>query len=68
MKYDDYIIREIKGWYYVYKPGNMNYEIRETYVGSLIDVIKTYLKLKVGVLGDTPNPTTPGVGFEPTQG
>ena len=48
-KYGDIIIRERKGRYYVYKLEKVNGKTRETYVGPLIDVVETYLKLKVGV-------------------
>ena len=45
-KFGDYILRERKGRYYVYKLENVNGEVKERYVGSLIDVVETYLKLK----------------------
>ena len=46
-KFGGYILRERKGQYYVYKLD---------YVGPLIDVVETYLKLKLeaGVLGGAP--------------
>jgi len=47
-KFGDYILRERKGRYYVYKLENVNGEIKERYVGSLIDVVESYLKLKLG--------------------
>lgn len=64
-KFGDYILRERKGRYYVYKLEGTNGDVRETYVGPLIDVVETYLKLKseAGVLGGVPL-TGPG-GFEP---
>jgi len=39
--------------YYAYKLENVDGDVRETYVGPLIDVVETYLKLKseAGVLG-----------------
>ena len=37
-KFGDYILRERKGRYYVYKLETINGEIKERYVGSLIDV------------------------------
>ncbi|QIW25296.1 hypothetical protein EWF20_02625 [Sulfolobus sp. S-194] len=64
MKYGDYIIRERKGRYYVYKLENVSGEIKETYMGPLIDFVDTYLKLKVGVLGYFSNRADPP-GFEP---
>ena len=45
-KYGDVIIRERKGRYYVYLLERSNGETRERYVGILIDVVQTYLKLK----------------------
>ena len=45
-KFGDYILRERKGRYYVYKLENVNGEIKERYVGPLIDVVETYLKLE----------------------
>ncbi len=45
-KYGDHILRERKGRYYVYKLEYENGKARETYVGPLIDVVKTYIKLK----------------------
>lgn len=64
-KFGDYILRERKGRYYVYKLEGTNGDVRETYVGPLIDVVETYIKLKLeaGVLGGVPL-TGPG-GFEP---
>ncbi len=67
-KYGDYIIRQIKGRYYVYKIENVNSETKEHYVGSLIDVVETYLKLKEnrsGGLEGCPQPTVRPPGFEP---
>ena len=45
-KFGDYILRERKGRYYVYKLETVNGEIKERYVGPLIDVVETYLKLE----------------------
>ncbi len=59
-KYGDYIIRQIKGRYYVYKIENVDGEAKERYVGSLADVVETYLKLKANSsegLGVSPKPT-----------
>ncbi len=42
-KYGDYIIREIKGRYYVYKLENVGDDVKEHYVGSLADVVETYI-------------------------
>ena len=53
-KFGDYILRERKGRYYVYKLETVNGETKERYVGPLIDVVETYLKMKLGVLGGTP--------------
>ena len=67
-KFGDYILRERKGRYYVYKLEGANGDVRETYVGPLIDVVETYLKLKLeaGVLGGIPlTPTAGPGGFEP---
>lgn len=61
-KYGDYIMREIKGRYYVYELETVNAEIKETYVGPLVDVVEAYIKLKEG-WGDSP--TVPRPGFEP---
>ncbi|WP_390532987.1 putative integrase [Sulfurisphaera ohwakuensis] len=58
-KYGDYIIRERKGRYYVYKLETVNSEVRETYVGPLIDVVETYIKIGCGDMprwGCRPNP------------
>nr|WP_231113809.1 putative integrase [Sulfurisphaera ohwakuensis] len=46
------IIRERKGRYYVYKLETVNGEVKETYVGPLVDVVETYIKLKSGIIGD----------------
>jgi hypothetical protein len=59
------ILYEFKGRYYTYKLENVNGEVKETYVGPLVDVVKTYIKLKnrsgdVGVSSITDPP-----GFEP---
>ena len=63
-KFGDYILRERKGRYYVYKLENVNGEVKERYVGPLADVVETYEKLKLGVLGGTP--LSGGVGVSPT--
>ena len=55
-------MRERKGRYYVYTLERANGDVRETYVGPLIDVVETYLKLKDSI-GGVPL-TGPG-GFEP---
>ncbi len=57
-KFGDYILRERKGRYYVYKLETINGETKERYVGPLIDVVETYEKLKSGVWGYPP----PGEG------
>ncbi|BFI76775.1 putative integrase [Sulfurisphaera ohwakuensis] len=63
-KFGDYILREKKGRYYVYKLETVNGEVRETYVGPLIDVVETYIKLKEsGSVGVSPTVRPPG--FEP---
>ncbi|QKR01030.1 hypothetical protein GWK48_06055 [Metallosphaera tengchongensis] len=36
-KYGDYIIRQIKGKYYIYKLETINGEVKETYVAPLVD-------------------------------
>lgn len=46
-KFGDYILRERKGRYYVYKLESVNGETKERYVGPLIDVVETYEKLKI---------------------
>ncbi|AAK41057.1 hypothetical protein SULI_09280 [Saccharolobus solfataricus] len=61
-KYGD-IIRERKGRYYVYKLETINGEVKETYVGPLVDVVKTYEKLKEN--GVWVSPTMGPLGFEP---
>jgi len=58
-KFGDYILRERKGRYYVYKLEGANGDVRETYVGPLIDVVETYLKLKDSI---------GGVGVPPQRG
>ncbi len=64
-KFGDYILRERKGRYHVYKLETINGEEKERYVGPLADVVESYLKLKnsSGGVGDTP--TTDPPGFEP---
>lgn len=64
-KFGDYILRERKGRYYVYKLETINGEIKERYVGSLIDVVETYLKLKNSSGGVGVSPTADPPGFEP---
>ena len=64
-KFGDYILRERKGRYYVYKLETINGEIKERYVGPLIDVVETYLNSIGGFRGYPPNPTTDPPGFEP---
>ncbi|ACR41945.1 ORF D-335 domain protein [Sulfolobus islandicus M.16.4] len=60
-KFDDYILRERKGRYYVYKLETINGEIKERYVGPLTDVVEFYIRSGgVGV-----SPTTDPPGFEP---
>ena len=59
-KFGDYILRERKGRYYVYKLETVNGETKERYVGPLIDVVETYLKMKENSSG--------GVGVSPTGG
>ena len=60
-KFGDYILRERKGRYYVYKLENVNGEVKERYVGPLTDVVETYEKLKLGVLGVPPNSGPAGI-------
>jgi hypothetical protein len=62
-KFGDYILRERKGRYYVYKLENVNGETKERYVGSLIDVVESYLKLKNSSGGVGVSPTTDPPGF-----
>ncbi|NON61985.1 putative integrase, partial [Acidianus sp. RZ1] len=54
--FEGIIIRQKKGRYYVCKLENVNADVRETYVAPLIDVIKSYEKLKMesGVWGYLP--------------
>ena len=64
-KFGDYILRERKGRYYVYKLEAINGEVKERYVGPLADVVESYLKMKeIGVLGVSSNVAGPP-GFEP---
>ncbi|BAB65320.1 hypothetical protein STK_03425 [Sulfurisphaera tokodaii str. 7] len=44
-KFGDYILRERKGRYYVYKLETINGEVKERYVAPLIDVVETYIKI-----------------------
>ncbi|WP_187152659.1 putative integrase [Acidianus manzaensis] len=60
-KYGDIILRERKGRYYVYKLETINGEIKEHYVGPLIDIVETYEKLKLGVWGLTPHSGPAGI-------
>ncbi len=53
-KFGDYILRERKGRYYVYKLEYEDGNAKERYIGPLADVVQTYEKLKSGVLGGTP--------------
>ena len=64
-KFGDYILRERKGRYYVYKLENVNGEVKERYVGPLTDVVETYEKLKNSSGGVGVPPTTDPPGFEP---
>jgi len=64
-KFGDYILRERKGRYYVYKLENVNGEVKERYVGPLADVVETYEKLKNSIGGVGVPPTTDPPGFEP---
>ncbi len=64
-KFGDYILRERKGRYYVYKLETVNGEVKERYVGPLIDVVETYLKLKNSSGGVGVPPTVRPPGFEP---
>ena len=64
-KFGDYVLRERKGRYYVYKLETINGEIKERYVGSLIDVVESYLKLKNSSGSVGVPPTTDPPGFEP---
>ena len=58
-------MRERKGRYYVYRLENVNGEVKERYVGSLIDVVESYEKMKLGVLGGIPLTCKPPAGLEP---
>ncbi len=51
-KYGDYIIREIKGRYYVYKLENVGDDVKETYVGPLDKIVEFYISS--GGVGDVP--------------
>ena len=64
-KFGDYILRERKGRYYVYKLEAINGEVKERYVGPLTDVVETYEKLKNSIGGVGVPPTTDPPGFEP---
>ena len=69
--YGDVIIRERKGRYYVYLLERPNGVARERYVGPLIDVVQTYLKIKEGnesgngIGGAGVSPAVRPPGFEP---
>ena len=58
-KFGDYILRERKGRYYVYKIEYEDGNPRERYVGPLADVVESYLKMKEnsigGIRGYSPN-------------
>lgn len=56
-KYGDYIIREIKGRYYVYKLETANGDVKERYVGPLDKVVEFYINY--GGVGVFPNFQTP---------
>jgi ORF D-335-like protein. len=45
-KFGDYILRERKGRYYVYKLENVNGEVKERYVGPLADVVENLRKIE----------------------
>ncbi|BAK54646.1 hypothetical protein STK_17164 [Sulfurisphaera tokodaii str. 7] len=60
-KFGDYILRERKGRYYVYKLKTIKSEVNETYVGLLADVVETYLKLKESGVWGTPHSATAGI-------
>ena len=55
-KFDDYLLRERKGRYYVYKLEYENGDTKETYVGPLADVAEKHIKLKdeIGGVGYPP--------------
>jgi hypothetical protein len=55
-KFDDYLLRERKGRYYVYKLEYENGDAKETYVGPLADVAEKHIKLKdeIGGVGYPP--------------
>ncbi|WP_238025866.1 putative integrase, partial [Metallosphaera javensis (ex Hofmann et al. 2022)] len=67
-KYGDVIIRERKGRYYVYVLEIVNGEMKERYLAPLVDVVRSYAKLKEngGVGGGAPQKGKWGPpGFEP---
>ena len=64
-KFGDYILRERKGRYYVYKLEYEDGNAREHYVGPLADVVETYEKLKNSSEGVGVPPTMRPPGFEP---
>ena len=59
------ILRERRGRYYVYKLEYEGGKARERYVGPLVDVAETYLKLKDGTGGVGVTHHKPRPGFEP---
>ncbi|BAB65291.1 putative integrase [Sulfurisphaera tokodaii] len=63
-KFGNYILRERKGRYYAYKLETINGEVKERYVGSLVDVVESYLKMKLGVIRSILLQADPP-GFEP---
>lgn len=60
-KYGDYIIRQIKGRYYVYKLENVGGDVKERYVGPLDKIVEFYISS--GGVGVSPTMRPPG--FEP---
>ena len=62
-KFGDYILRERKGRYYVYKLETVNGEVKERYIGPLTDVVETYEKLKnsSGGVGVYPHSAAAGI-------
>lgn len=64
-KFGNIIIRERKGKYYVYILETVNGDVRETYVGPLIDVVTTYRKLKDENGGGRSDPQRRGRDSDP---
>jgi len=62
-KFDDYLLRERKGRYYVYKLEYENGDTKETYVGPLADVAEKHIKLKdeIGGCGVPPHKAAAGI-------